>query len=62
MLSLMDKNETINFWIVNLESMRDSLNLQGDKLKFTRKKFKKDFEILLIIVCLAFDGYKTYKY
>ena len=30
--------------------MRDSLNPQGDKLESTRKKFKKNSAILLIII------------
>ena len=58
----MERNETVNFWIVNLKSMKGSLNLQGDKMESTREKFKKNFEILLIIVCLASNVYKTYKY
>ena len=32
------------------------LNPQGDKLKSTRETFKKNFAILLIIICFAFDG------
>ena len=36
--------------VINLEPMRDSLNPQGDKLESTRKKFKKNSAILLIII------------
>ena len=39
-----------------------SLNPQGDKLEFTIEKFERNYEILLIIICFTFDGYKTYKY
>ena len=31
MLFLMDRNYTISSWVINLESSRDSMNLQGDK-------------------------------
>ena len=46
----MDRNETISFWVVNLESPRDSLIPQDDKLESTREKFEKNSTILLIII------------
>ena len=46
--------------------MMGFLNPQDDKLESTREKFekqkKKNYAILLMIICFVFDSYKTYRY
>ena len=46
---LMEQKLNYQLLIVNLEPTMGSLNPQGDKLESTRKKFKKNSAISLII-------------
>jgi len=45
----MNKNYTVSFWVVNLESTQGSLNPQGDKLEFTKERIQQKIYILSII-------------
>ena len=48
--------------VVNIKSKSDFLNLQDDKLEFTKERNWQNVCILLVIIWSTFESYKTYKY